>query len=208
MPNVRVAIAGGRLHVGPGDWEAQGVVEPRDIVVGPFAIDRCEVSEQRYKACILAGSCAPIDLRGEPGRAIAGVSLDDAERFCRFEGGRLPTSDELIFAAAGARGRRYAWGDTGVVCRRAAYGLVSGPCAWGAKGPEITGLFRDGASPEGVLDLAGNVAEWALRADGRAEVRGGSYEDAAAASLRTWNARVIPRDARLRDVGFRCAYAH
>src|SRR6185503_21054203 len=101
--------------------------------------------------------------------------------------GALPSRDQLAFAAAGQTGRRYAWGDTGAVCRRAAWGLASGPCAEGASGPEIAGAHPDGASPEGVLDLAGNVAEWSApdRADAPvAEVRGGSFADGAASALR------------------------
>ena len=50
------------------------------------------------------------------------------------------------------------------------------------------GSHPDGASPEGVQDLAGNVAEWSLPASPEApatEVRGGSFRDEAAAALRT-----------------------
>src|SRR6185312_3646616 len=173
--------------------------------VAPFDLDALEVTESRWSACATAGACPSLELSGEPGRAVAGVTFDDASRFCAWAGGALPTRDQLAFAAAGRSGRRYAWGDTGAVCRRAAWGLVAGPCGWGARGPELAGSHPDGASPEGVLDLAGNVAEWANAADGSAEVRGGSYADGAANALRAWQRRVIPPGPRSREIGFRCA---
>ena len=203
-PPRRVRIEGGLLHIGPGDWEAQGVVEPYEVEVAAFEIDALEVTEARWAACAAAGGCPAVALSGEPGRPVTGVTLDEAERFCRWDGGALPTAAELAFAAAGRTGRRYPWGDTGAVCRRAAWGLVAGPCAWGATGPELAGSHPDGASPEGVHDLAGNVAEWATSA-GTAEVRGGSYADGAANALRAWQRRVISPTIRSRQIGFRCA---
>jgi formylglycine-generating enzyme required for sulfatase activity len=201
-----VPIAGGTLRVGPGDWEAQGVVAPYQAEIVPFGIDALEVTEQRWAACAGSGACPAIALSGEPGRAVSGVTLDESAGFCRWSGGSLPTGNQLAFAAAGAGGRRYAWGDTGAVCRRAAWGLVEGPCGWGAEGPELAGSHPDGASPEGVLDLAGNVAEWAIAPGGGAEVRGGSFGDAAASGLRAWQRRAVPPGARSARVGFRCVY--
>jgi formylglycine-generating enzyme required for sulfatase activity len=212
-----VRLLGGTLRVGPGDWEAQGVVAPRQVEVAPFGIDALEVTESAWSACTAAGACPVVGLTGEPGRALGGVTADEARAYCRWAGGALPTSDQLAFAAAGSAARRYAWGDTGAVCRRAAWGLEAGPCAWGAHGPELAGSHPDGASPEGVLDLAGNVAEWAASTipltdggqgstEAETEVRGGSYATASASALRAWNRRVLPPGTRVSDVGFRCAY--
>jgi formylglycine-generating enzyme required for sulfatase activity len=204
-----VQLEGGLLRIGPGDWEAQGVVAPYEVTIAPFGIDSIEVTEQRFAACVAARACASIALSGEPGRAVSRVTLAEAAAFCRWAGGALPSRDQLAFAAAGRGGRRYAWGDTGAVCRRAAWGMADGPCAKGARGPELAGSHPDGASAEGVLDLAGNVAEWsspdpfdALTA----EVRGGSFADGAAAALRTWQRRIVPVETRAPDIGFRCAY--
>jgi formylglycine-generating enzyme required for sulfatase activity len=201
-----VRFEGGLLRVGPGDWEAQGVVAPYEASLAPFALDALEVTEERWAACAAAGACPALPRSGEPGRAMAGVTQAEAAAFCRWAGGALPASDQLAFAAAGKGGRRYAWGDTGAVCRRAAWGLVAGPCGWGARGPEIAGAHPDGASPEGARDLAGNVAEWAIGRAGEAEVRGGSYADGAASALRSWQRRVLPAETRAPDIGVRCAY--
>ena len=205
-----VPIRGGVLRIGPGDWEAQGQVTPRTIDVPAFAIDAYEVHEARYAACVAASACVALPLTGEPGRALGGVTLDEAARFCAWAGGALPSAEQLAFAAAGPTGRRYAWGDTGAVCRRAAWGLVRGPCGENAMGPEITGSHPDGVSPEGVFDLAGNVAEWTApsqKGSALVDVRGGSFMDGAASALRSWHRREVDRNARAADVGWRCVYA-
>ncbi|MDB4941803.1 MAG: hypothetical protein JWP97_1337, partial [Labilithrix sp.] len=113
-------------------------------------------------------------------------------------------------AAAGDRPRRYPWGDTGAVCRRAAWGLARGPCGKGATGPDTVGAHPDGATPLGIHDLAGNVAEWVEASDaaarGLAVVRGGSFETDLATDLRTWVRREVPEGTREPSIGFRCAY--
>ena len=71
----------------------------------------------------------------------------------------MPTDAEWL-AAAHAEAARYPWGDTGAVCRRAAWGLFSGPCANGADGPDSVGAHPSGSTIDGVHDLGGNVSEW------------------------------------------------
>lgn len=138
----------------------------------------------------------------EPGRA-ALLSPEQAETLCRWAGGRLPTEDEWIFAATGTTARRYPWGDTGAVCRRAAFGLEMGPCARDARGPDTAGAHPDGDSPEGLTDLAGNVAEWVRRQDGTYGLRGGSYRSALATQLRSWSSGAVSPQ---KEGGARCVY--
>jgi len=220
----RVAIAGGGLRAGVGDWEAEGRVRLSEAVVPPFDIDAFEITEGEYAQCVEAGSCPPIPLTGEPGRALGGLARSDAENYCAFRGGRLPTEDEWTFAAAGSNARRYPWGDTGAVCRRGAWGLTEGPCGFGFVGPELAGAHPDGASPEGVYDLAGNVAEWVVGPqglqgrpppgtsqrrrpeDGTGLVRGGSFATSLATSLRTWRAQKVAPATRSAEIGGRCVH--
>lgn len=207
----QVPIAAGRLVITATDWEATSRIEPRDTEVAAFAIDSHEVVERGWQQCVAEGRCPPIPLTGEPGRPVTGVTAAEAQGYCHLRGGELPTSDQLAFAACGAAGRRYPWGATGAVCRRAVFGLIDGPCGWGARGPDLAGSRPSGATPEGVLDLAGNVAEWARRTgDGGEttgwEVRGGSWRDAAAADLRTWAAVERDPETRSSTIGFRCVY--
>lgn len=190
----RVRVPGGTLGLSPNDWEAEGLVA-RTISVADFEIDAVEVTHDR-----LGNAGAP-----EPGLPVTSLSAEAAEAFCRSQGGRLPSADEWVFAAAGGAGRRFPWGPTGLVCRRAAFGLVEGPCGVGASGPELAGARPDGRSPDGVLDLAGNVAEWTREADGSAQARGGSFRSRVAGELKSWSVERVGISAG--HVGFRCAYS-
>jgi formylglycine-generating enzyme required for sulfatase activity len=198
----RVEYSGGKLWVGAEDWQAEGVVTPRAVTVPPFSLDAVEVTLERWDHCVRAGTCRELG-NPEPGAPVTQVDPKDAERFCRFEKGRLPSSNEWLFAAAGAEGRRFPWGATGLVCRRAAFGLVKGPCAYGG-GPDLAGAHPEGATPEGVLDMAGNVAEWALELNGQYVARGGSFKSDTALELKSWSTEPAP--PRAADIGFRCAY--
>jgi formylglycine-generating enzyme required for sulfatase activity len=200
----KVAIAGGSVLLGPTDWDGAAIRPPKVVAVQSFLLDRVEVTEDRYAECSRAGMCPARASSPEPGLPVHGVGAGEAEQFCAFAGGRLPTGAEWIFAAAGAEARRYPWGPHGLVCRRAAYGRVNGPCARGARGPDLAGIRNDGRTPEGVLDLAGNVAEWTRDQDGHLALRGGSFASTAAASLKSW-AEQPPLASP--EAGFRCAYA-
>jgi formylglycine-generating enzyme required for sulfatase activity len=198
--------------VGPADWEAEGRVKPRTVRVEAFAIDRLEVSFGRFCASTPgAPSCA--EHERDPARAVFGVPFERARDHCRARGGRLPTDDEWLAAAGGERPRRYPWGDTGAVCRRAAWGLESGPCGEGAGGPDTVGSHTEGKTPLGIEDLAGNVAEWVddpACSDCSHVVRGGSWRTTLATELRTWLRSEVSSEVAARGdptIGFRCAYA-
>jgi formylglycine-generating enzyme required for sulfatase activity len=198
-PPGRAHIAGGSLHISPSDWEAEGVLEARTLTVSSFDLDRTEVTLEHWRSC---RTCRQLD-GPEPGAPVTNVSASEAAAFCREQGGRLPSSDEWLFAASGSAGRRYPWGQTGLVCRRAAFGLEAGPCAEHG-GPELAGARPDGRSPEGVLDLAGNVAEWTVEPDGSFRARGGSWRSRVAGELKVWAAEAPTGPAA--HIGFRCAY--
>lgn len=200
----RIRYKGGTLHLGASDWEAPGISRPHTVVVKPFEMDAAEATVHEWQACVAAGTCRAVDMR-EPGRPVTGVSALEAQRFCHFLGGHLPTGNEWLFAAEGSKGRRFPWGATGLVCRRVAFGLVDGPCAHGATGPELAGARPSGATPQGALDMAGNVAEWTAEPGGRFLARGGSYRSHVAADLMSWSVESSPRPEPY--IGFRCAYA-
>ncbi len=208
-PEVVVEIPETRLTIGASDWEADKVVHAREIHVMPFALDAFEVTEARLHA--------PDRVSDEQdgARAAAGISRDEMIAYCTHRGGRLPTEDEWIAAAsganAGANGTRYPWGDTGAVCRRAAWGMKDGPCAHGASGPDTVGAHEDGDTALGVHDLAGNVAEWVSVSDASAHagagvVLGGSFASSLASELRVWSRAYVDPAAHDFTVGGRCAF--
>jgi iron(II)-dependent oxidoreductase len=81
------------------------------------------------------------------------VSWNGAREYCAWRGARLPTEAEWEAAARGAEGRIYPWGAEVPSQVRAVFGRRSNQT-------EAVGKRPAGATPQGVHDLAGNVAEW------------------------------------------------
>jgi formylglycine-generating enzyme required for sulfatase activity len=201
-PDRRVLVPAAAMAIGPSDWEAEGRIGPRRLRVAAFRIDAFEVTRAQY-----AGSSAT----GDGARAEFGVTRAEAAAFCASRGGRLPTEDEWMVAAASAVDppRRYPWGDTGAVCRRAAWGLDVGPCGSGAGGPDTVGAHPDGDTAWGLHDVSGNVAEWVAPDPRDPDVgvaKGGSWRSALATDLRVWARLELPPESRDQRVGLRCAY--
>lgn len=198
VPDERVAVPETTVTLGPSDWEAEGRVAPRTIHTPAFAIDAFEGTEGMVRGAAV-----------DRARAASALTRDEAAAYCRSRGGRLPTEDEWIAAAAGPSARRYPWGDTGAVCRRAAWGLEHGPCSERGAGPDTVGAHPDGDTPSGIHDMAGNVAEWVAAEPGHeaeGAARGGSWASALATDLRTWARLELDPGARDGRVGVRCAY--
>lgn len=135
----------------PGD--AQPVHE---VSVDEFLLDRLEVQVGDFEACENSGQCAlrgtPGDPPTEPELAVTWIEQSQADKYCTWKGKRLPTEAEWEYAARGEDGRAYPWGDDDPTCDLAAMPSC------GAR-IEAAGTHPDGASPFGVLDLAGNAGE-------------------------------------------------
>jgi formylglycine-generating enzyme required for sulfatase activity len=133
------------------------------------------------------------------------VSWSDADRYCAWRGAqvgkprRLPTAVEYEKAARGESGLPYPWGNTYDPA------LLNSAVA----GPHDTtpaGAYLRGASPYGVLELAGNVFEWTATPykPGEMTVKGSAWEDYAGVGR---GASRHGRSLGTRHVilGFRCA---
>jgi formylglycine-generating enzyme required for sulfatase activity len=148
--------------------------EPEVRVLLPaFAIDRVEVSNTAFRACVRAGACPPeslarVDARFDaPQQPAVGVTFDDAAAYCRFRGKRLPTEAEWEKAARGSSGRLWPWGDDwdGSAANHGRFEAIGRGdfIADDSDGTTYTakvGTYPRDRSSFGVYDLAGNVAEW------------------------------------------------
>jgi alkaline phosphatase len=193
-----VAVPAGEAFLGCNDLvdeECDETDRPgRRVHVEAFAIARTEVSVAQYRGCVEAGPCSAEGLDvpvregearpewaeqcnwGRPGRERHPINCVDwfqADTYCRWAGGRLPSEVEWEKAARGIDGRRYPWGDLDF----AQAGSVANIADAEAKRHDFelevaegytdgfhhtapVGSFPAGASPYGVLDMAGNVWEW------------------------------------------------
>ncbi len=135
-----------------------------EVYLNAYWIDRTEVTNAQYRQCVEDGVC-PVPTRCEYGsntygeaskenHPVACVNKKEAHWYCEWAGRRLPTEAEWEKAARGIDGRLYPWGDGIPTCKLANY------IGCGGDTDEV-GMRPDGASPYGVLDMAGNVCEWA-----------------------------------------------
>jgi formylglycine-generating enzyme required for sulfatase activity len=160
----QVAVPGGTFDMGAPSGDELPL---HTVTVGDINIDQYEVTNERYAACVDAGCCtAPAYDGSYSGRQpyygnemfrrcpVIFVTWDQARRYCEGLGARLPTEAEWEHAARGGEGRPYPWGADPPNSSRANFGSSR----TGDTGE--VGRRPDGATPEGVHDMAGNVWEW------------------------------------------------
>ncbi|MDX2032385.1 MAG: SUMF1/EgtB/PvdO family nonheme iron enzyme [Blastocatellia bacterium] len=174
-PEGMVYVLGGAFRAGRDDGEPNER-PAHTVTIKPFFIDRTEVTNEEYQKYIDAtGSPAPPAWNDNrfPENAeklpVTGISWEEATAYAEWAGKRLPTEEEWEFAARGADGRFYPWGENWM------------PDTANVKNTEgetrelmPVGQFVLGASPFGVVDMSGNVWEWT--ASDYREYPGGSIE--------------------------------
>jgi len=149
-----------------------------------------------FRQPMRAGDAGPGPI--PPDQAAVHVAIDEARAYCAQRGARLPDADEWEYAARGDARRIFPWGDTWDVHR-----LDS--ALDGGTGPGRVGRHPRGATPEGLLDLAGNVWEWTSTrtADGIV-IKGGSWDDDVPTYFRAAAIALVEPDYTSSDLGFRC----
>jgi formylglycine-generating enzyme required for sulfatase activity len=137
-------------------------------------------------------------------RPVVCVAWHGADEYCRGQGKRLPLDAEWELAAKGAEGRPFPWGDSSPRQDGVAYDLRDGAQVH----PRAVGDSPQDVSPDGVHDLAGNVAEWVEDRYGdlmQKTLRGGSFASRGLCHLLSSSCARAPGDSYHKDLGFRCA---
>ena len=210
-------IPGGKLKMGRDDGK-KSEAPAHEVTVKDFFIDTREVTVAAYRECVAAKKCPePTDdefcnfhKKDRDNHPINCVDFKSAEAFCAFVGKRLPTEQEWERAARGDDGRKYPWGaeepNMDLLCWKRLKEKL-GTCEVGSR--------PKGASPYGVLDMAGNVNEWTSTkycpyATPSCETeehsgRGGSWDYSNADNVTT-TTRAGGKPTHARDLlGLRCA---
>ena len=146
------------------------------VTLDDYWIDQTEVRNAHYRLCVEAGICAEpstcnkgTPTFADPGKAdhpVVCVNWEEAQTYCQWAGGRLPTEAEWEYAFRGESGSIYSWGDEfdgsrlnycDANCSQA-YADDGFDDGYSLTSP--AGSYPAGASWTGALDMGGNVTEW------------------------------------------------
>jgi formylglycine-generating enzyme required for sulfatase activity len=193
------------------------------VQVAAFEIDRMEVSNREFLAfCEETGYPKPFGAgEKDPELPVINVSIEDARKYAKWAGKRLPTAVEWEVAARGFEGRKFPWGEDALL-ERANVGNTGYLLRVNSRG--------DGASPFGALNMIGNAWEWVEQSapltpedfhrvkhlfhppldpnEPAFQIRGGSYmhyTNAQTFEELVWDFAVVPARTKRMDIGFRCA---
>jgi hypothetical protein len=196
----------------------------REVSLPTYYIDRTEVTNAQYQACVQAAGCsAPKDVSAfedpqKQSHPVVFVTWAQANEFCAWMGKSLPSEARWERAARSATLDQptYPWGFDAADCTKENFGGCVG-------GTTAVATHPSGTSVEGVMDLAGNVWEWVydyysdsyyaegviddpfgpLSGDYRV-IRGGAF-DSVVTATRSANRSSNAPDQANASTGFRCA---
>jgi formylglycine-generating enzyme required for sulfatase activity len=193
------------------------------VSLDDFHMQRTLVSVAEYRACEATGACNPTaeksfcneHIRGREAHPLNCATWLQARTFCAWARARLPTEAEWEYAARGTDGRRYPWGND----------VPARQLCWDGEASDLGRMQRrstcsveahpSGASPFGLLDMAGNLWQWTsdLESEGYGERRDGPKRIVRGGTWYGYDAKDVRATLRFREretiadygTGFRCA---
>ncbi len=158
-------VPAGEFTMGSDDTGDVGSRPAQTVYVDAFYMDKFEVSNEMYDACVYAVECRRPQQGGSATRntyfsnpvfanyPALYIDWKMANAYCEWRGARLPTEAEWEKAARGTDARMYPWGNQEPDCSLAnRVGCVADTTP--------VDQHEKGQSPYGVYGLSGNVWEW------------------------------------------------
>jgi len=158
-------VPAGEFTMGSDDTGDVGSRPAQKLYVDAFYIDKFEVTNEMYDACVYAVECRRPQQGGSATRntyfanpvyakfPVLYVDWKMANAYCEWRGARLPTEAEWEKAARGTDARLYPWGNDEPDCSLANHvGCVADTTP--------VDQHEKGQSSYGVYGMSGNVWEW------------------------------------------------
>ena len=155
-----VFVPAGEVTLGDNEYENNPV---HNVDLDDYWIYMFKVTNGQYRHCIATGTCTPpaaedpypdIDNPAIKDQPVIGVTWEQAETYCEWMNGKLPTKAQWEKAARGPEANTYPWGEEDPDCDLLNYG--------DCENPAITEVYEypEGRSFYQAFDLAGNAYEW------------------------------------------------
>lgn len=155
-----VFVPQGEVTLGDSEYENNPV---HTVTLDDYWIYKFKVTNGQYRECVATGTCTPpaaeppypdlddLTIKDQP---VIGVTWEQADTYCNWMNGRLPTEAEWEKAARGPQANTYPWGEDQPDCDLLNYGECENPA--------ITKVYEypEGRSFYQAFDLAGNTFEW------------------------------------------------
>ena len=174
-----VYIPAGHYVIGSLDSDPDAFIYEKPqhgVDLSGYWMDKTLVTNAMYAKCVQVGACPAHKMNISYTRdsyygnaefdtyPVIYVTWDEAQTYCTWAGRKLPTDAQWEVAARGRDERKYPWGNSPPSCNLLNYTITistNGGLSNTCKGDTTAvGKYPQGASPYGLMDMAGNVWEW------------------------------------------------
>jgi sulfatase modifying factor 1 len=160
-----VFVPQGEFIMGEDKPEGGDTVPMHTVSLSGFWIHQAEVTNKQYALCVDADICTPPKIEADnPYRygnfyyvdyPVVSVDWFQAQTYCNWIKGRLPTEAEWEKTGRGTEGSLYPWGDAEPNCTLLNFDECLDP-----PDPNFVDSYMEGVSTYDAFDISGNVFEW------------------------------------------------